>query len=108
MLITFKSAASGNLMMHGDNGRELLRAMGKDPDADKGIVTVEQLPGAIAALRAAVEADKRSRREEADTVEDADDDDEPGDGVHLAQRALPFLELLERSLQDKVPVTWGV
>ena len=104
MLITFKSAASGNVIMLGDNGRELLRAMGKDPDADKGIVTVEQLPGAIAALRAAVAADKRTRREETD----ADDKDVPGDRIHLAQRALPFLELLERSLQGKVPVTWGV
>lgn len=105
MLITFKSAASGNVMMLGDNSKELLRAIGKDPDADKGIVTVEQLPGAIAALRAAVAADQRAQREAADVVEDADD--VPGDSIHLAQRALPFLELLERSLQDKVPVTWG-
>lgn len=106
MLITFKSAASGNVILLGENGRELLRAMGRDPDADKGIVTVEQLPGAIAAIRAAVEADKRTQAEQSDTAEDADD--APGDRIHLAQRALPFLELLERSLQDKVPVTWGV
>jgi hypothetical protein len=106
MLITFKSAASGDVMMHGENGKELLRALGKDPDADKGIVTVEQMPGAIAAIRAAVEADKSTQREPPDTIEDADG--EPDDSIHLAQRALPLLELLERSLQDKVPVTWGV
>lgn len=106
MLITFNSAASADVMMFVDNGRELLQAMGKDPDADKGIVTVEQLPGAIAAIRAAVEADKRARQEQSDNVEDADD--EPDDRIHLAQRARPLLEMLERSLQDGVPITWGV
>jgi len=28
--------------------------------------------------------------------------------VSFFQRAVPLLELLERSLKDKVPVTWGV
>ena len=42
---------------------------------------------------------------------DADKDDEPktpGGAVSFFQRAVPLLELLERSLKDKVPVTWGV
>ncbi|NMG29676.1 DUF1840 domain-containing protein [Aromatoleum evansii] len=106
MLITFKSAASGDVMMFGENGKELLSVLGKDQDADKGIVTVEQLPGAIAALRTAIEADKSTKREQPDTDEDADR--QPDHRIQLAQRALPLLELLERSLQDKVPVTWGV
>ena len=106
MLITFKSAASGDVMMFEENGKELLSALGKDPDADKGIFTVEQLPRAIAALRAAVEADRSTNREQPDA--DEDDDRQPDDSIQLAQRALPLLELLERSLVDKVPVTWGV
>ena len=106
MLITFKSAASGDVMMFEENGKELLSVLGKDPDADKGIFTVEQLPHAIAALRAAVEADRSTTREQPDAEED--DDRQADDGIQLAQRALPLLELLERSLVDKVPVTWGV
>ncbi|AKU12141.1 hypothetical protein AzCIB_2246 [Azoarcus sp. CIB] len=106
MLITFKSAASGDVMMFEENGKELLSVLGKDPDADKGIVTVEQLPRAIAALRAAVEADRSTNREQPDADEDGDR--QPDDSIQLAQRALPLLELLERSLVDKVPVTWGV
>jgi len=106
MLITFKSAASGDVMMFEESGKALLSLLGKDPEADRGIVTVEQLPGAIAAVQAAVQADKSMLRKPPDADEDADR--EPDDGVQLAQRALPLLELLERSLQDKVPVTWGV
>lgn len=106
MLITFKSAASGDVMMFEENGKELLSVLGKDPDADKGIVTVEQLPRAIAALRAAIEGDRSTKRELPDA--DVDGDRQADDRIQLAQRALPLLELLERSLVDKVPVTWGV
>lgn len=106
MLITFKSAASGDVMMFGENGKELLGLMGKDPNDDKGIVTVEQLPHAIAALRAAVEADKAANREQPER--DEGDERQSGISVQLAQRALPLLELLERSLAEQTPVTWGV
>lgn len=107
MLITFKSPASGDVIMFEGNGKELLGLMGKDPQEPKGIVTVEQLPHAITALRAAVAADKERPRDRPDTDE-KDDDRKPSDRVSLSQRALPLLELLERSLADEVPVTWGV
>ena len=106
MLTTFKSAASGDVMMFEVNAKELLNVLGKDPNADKGIVTVEQLPGAIAALRAAVEADRSTKLQQSDIDENADQP--PNGGIRLGQRALPLLELLERALVDKVPVTWGV
>ena len=53
MLIIFKSPASGDVIMFEKNGKEMLSVLGKDPADAKGIVTVEQLPGAIAAVRAA-------------------------------------------------------
>ena len=52
MLIIFKSPASGDVIMFEKNGKEMLSVLGKDPADAKGIVTVEQLPGAIAAVRA--------------------------------------------------------
>ena len=106
MLITFKSAASGDVIMFEDNGKVLLGLMGKDPNDAKGIVTVEQLPRAIAALRAAVEADKAANR--APPEHDENNDRLNGVKVQLAQRALPLLELLDRSLAEETPVTWGV
>mgnify|MGYP000361404418 CR=1 FL=1 len=57
-IVTFKSRAAGDVIMFGKVARVLLEVIGKDPDDARGIVTVAQLPGAIAALRDAVAADK--------------------------------------------------
>ena len=106
MLVTFKSAASGNLVMFERNGKEILPLLCKNPEEARGIVTVEQLPAAIAALRTAIAADKVRQ-----TGQPADKNDaESGVDrkINLSQRALPLLEMLERSLQDREPVTWGV
>lgn len=107
MLIIFKSSASGDVIMFEKNGKEMLSVLGKDPQDAKGIVTVEQLPEAITALQAAIEADKARGAEQAND-EPADEAKTPGGVVSFFQRAVPLLELLERSLKDKVPVTWGV
>jgi hypothetical protein len=108
MIITFKSPAAGDVIMFGDIARRMIELMGKDV-TDKGIVTVEQLPDALARLRAAVAADKASR-----AGRNEDEDDERGNGrnaappVSLTQRATPLIELLEWSLKRQKPVTWGV
>ena len=107
-MITFKSQASGDVMMFAKNAKELLRLIGKDPEATQGVVTVDQLPDAIARLRDAIEADKSSRADRDSGEPDAVD---PGTGqarIHLAQRAIPFLELMQYALDDDKPVTWGV
>lgn len=104
MLITFKSRASGDVIMFENNGEEMLSVLGKDPSDVKGIITIEQLPEAITTLKAAINVDKEKLREPTDKDEEA----EAGDCVHLFQRGFPLLELLERSLTGKTPVTWGV
>ena len=106
MLITFKSPAGGNVLMFEDNGKELLTAMGKDPEEPRGVVTVEQLGAAIASLNAAIATQKAHPDPKADEPNQADE--EPGGRVGFLQRALPLRELLERSLQEEVPLTWGV
>jgi hypothetical protein len=103
MLIVFKSRASGDVIMFEKNGKEMLSVLGKNPNDSKGIITVEQLPDAMSAVKAAIEADKAMRRKPDDSEEEAG-----GDAIRLFQRALPFLELLERSLRAQEPVTWGV
>ena len=60
MIVTFKSPASGDVIMFGDVAKRMMEIMGKDA-SDKGIVTVEQLPDAIARLQAAIAADKAQR-----------------------------------------------
>ena len=105
MSFTFKSTASGDLIMLETNGREILALLGKDPEAARGIVTVEQLPAAIAALRTAIAADKA--RQAGQPANENDAETAVDRKINLSQRALPLLEMLERSLQDREPVTWG-
>ena len=105
MIVTFKSPASGDVIMFGDVAKRMMQIMGKDA-TDKGIITVEQLPDAIAGLKAAIAGDKAQRTT-------APDDEEPAAKglsapVSLAQRAIPLLELLEWSLKKSKPVVWGV
>jgi len=101
MIYKFKSKAAGDVIMLGPNGDQMLRLIGHEPAA-KGIVDVEQLPAAIAALRAAVQDAEKPQ---------AEDDDEQANGrnaVSLRQRLWPVIELFERSLGEKQPVVWGV
>ncbi|MBS0553631.1 MAG: DUF1840 family protein, partial [Proteobacteria bacterium] len=39
MLVTFKSAASADVIMFGDIAKQLIAVLGKDPEDSKGIVT---------------------------------------------------------------------
>lgn len=104
MLITFKSPASSDVVMFEKNAQELLNILGKDPNALMGIVTVEQFPEAIARLKAAIASESEGHaRVEIEGDAEADSDEV----VSIGQRALPFIELLERSLAENVPVTWG-
>lgn len=106
MLVTFKSTASGDLFMFEKNGKELLTLLGKDPEAVHGVVTVNQLPAVITTLRAAIAADKA--RQASLAVDEKEEESGVDRKVCLFQRAVPLLEMLERSLAERQPVTWGV
>lgn len=111
MLIKFKSEGAGDVLMFGDVARKLVEIMGKEPE-DKGVITFEQLPAAIARLRQAIEDDKAARRGQPPAEEEDEADDEQArkkrDPVGVARRALPLLELLEHALREEEPVTWGI
>lgn len=105
MLYKFKSRAAADLIMLEPQGRQIVTIMGKTPGAS-GIVTAAQIPGAIAALEAAVAAE-----EARPPVNDADDEateQERAEAVRLRQRVAPFIEMLRRSAAEQVDVVWGV
>ncbi len=110
MIVTFQSPAAGDVIMFGDVAQRMMKLMGKEPEP-KGIVTVEQLPDAIAQLKAAIDADKAER---AGKLDEELPQFEMGEGgikrpyIALTQRAAPLLELLEWSLKKEKPVVWGV
>lgn len=106
MLTIFKSPFSGDVVMFSQNAKEILGIIGKQSDASAGVITPEQLPGAISALEAAIDADKKKSQTEG--VENTDRPDTVTDEVRLYQRALPLFEMLQRSRKENVPVTWGV
>jgi cyclopropane-fatty-acyl-phospholipid synthase len=79
--------------------------MGKTPGAS-GIVTAAQIPGAIAALEAAVAAE-----EALPPVDEAGEEvteQERAEAVRLRQRVAPLIEMLRRSAAEQVDVVWGV
>lgn len=102
-MITFQSDASGDVMMFDEVAHRMMEIMGKERTA-RGVITVEQMPECIARLKAAIAADRAQGRSR--------DDEEEETGVAarvgLAQRALPLVELIERSLAREKPVLWGV
>lgn len=111
MVITFQSRASGDVLMFGEVAGRLLSIVGKDPQASKGIITVEQLPEAIARLQRAIEADRAQVRalDRADPDREENEDIPKGMAapVSLHQRGWPLLEMMTRSHAEGVPVTWG-
>ena len=58
MLYRFKSRAAPDFVMLEVHARQLLDIVGKSP-APQGIITVEQIPAAIAALEAALVGGQR-------------------------------------------------
>jgi Domain of unknown function (DUF1840) len=100
MIYEFKSKATGNLIMTAPVAQMILKSIDK-ADGPTGIITVAQLPASIAQLKLAMIASK------AKATPKPDDETEQAP-VSLSQRALPFLEMLERALTAKEDVVWGV
>ena len=110
MIYKFKSKAAGDVIMFGDVAHKMMEIMGKEA-CDQGIVTVDQLPAALASLKAAIAADREERKGLND--EELPQFEAAADGscrpyISLSQRATPLVELLEWSLKKQVPVVWGV
>jgi hypothetical protein len=99
MLYKFKSKAAGDVIMLEANGRSVLEIIGKEA-GPRGIILPEQMPAAIAALQAAIALEESHERDPEATV--------PGEGLGLRQRALPFIDMLQRNHKAGHEVVWGV
>ena len=103
MIYKFKSKAAGDVIMLGPNGDRVLELMGK-PAAAQGIIEAAAMPGAIAALTAAVAADEAQRAQAAS----GDDSLPRPEAISLRQRAWPLVEMMKRSQAAGEPIVWGV
>ncbi|QXZ09219.1 DUF1840 domain-containing protein [Comamonas sp. Y33R10-2] len=107
MAYKFKSRATADLIMLDANARKLLEIIGKSPDDAQGIITVEQIPAAIAALEAAAEQEHlQPKAQPEDESQDEDAESASHDNVGLAQRVVPLIDMLRRSVAEGKDVTW--
>ncbi|HLT27366.1 MAG TPA: DUF1840 domain-containing protein [Zeimonas sp.] len=118
MIYEFKSRATGSVIMTKPVAEWILQIIGKQPGRT-GIITVDQMPGAIDALNRAIEQEKEQLRAERRAMESAgspaagadaekDDIDQDPYPVSLAQRAFPFIDLLKEAHRGGKDITWGV
>lgn len=113
MIYRFKSRATGDLVLLGPDGDQLLKALGREP-APRGIIEVAAMPAAVEALQAAIAAEAQALRAEGagpDADAAAEDDVQGPHGeraVSFRQRAWPMIEMLRRSHAEGHPVVWGV
>jgi len=104
-MITFQSDASGDVMMFDEVAHRMMDLMGKE-HTQRGVITVEQMPECIARLKAAIAEDRAKAR--GNKLDEEEEETGVAARVSLAQRALPLVELLERSLAREKPVLWGL
>ena len=106
MIYKFKSKATGDVIMLGPNGDQLLQLLGREPAA-KGIIEVADMGVAIAALQRAVQQDE-ARVADAEGGGAAAASGASGKGVSLRQRLWPMVEMFKQAQAAKEPVVWGV
>jgi len=108
MLYKFKSQAAAEVIMLQPDAETLLKIIGKSPGA-QGIVTVAQVPAAVAALRKAIkEQEAAAFVRDMDAAKSDKESEIDPDGVSLRRRAVPFIDLLEKSAAAGKDVVWGV
>ncbi len=109
MLVTFKSKAAADIPMYPEHAKMLLSLVGKslEPEsAPQGIITAAEAPAALAKLKAAADASRKSEKGGATK----EGDEQPGQAISvgLAQRAFPLIDMLDRAVKEKRDIVWGV
>ena len=109
MIYKFKSPAAGDVIMLGPTGDRVLGLIGKAA-APQGIIEPADMPAAMSALQAAIEADEAARSAPAGSSTGAEAEEPAGrpEAISLRQRAWPLVELMKRSHAAGKPIVWGV
>lgn len=109
-LVVFRSKAAGEIFMFAETAQRIFDIIGKD-NAERGVITADQVPAALARLQAAVDEEKQALKASDDEIEQSDRRGEDGvtaRPITLGQRAFPLLEMLRAAQNKQVDVTWGV
>lgn len=101
-LIVFRSRAAAEIIMMADDAGRLLELAGKHP-AERGVITKEEVAGALDGLLRAVAQERAAGTDVA-----APDEPLSRVPVSLRQRAFPLIEMLRAARARNVDVTWGI
>lgn len=112
MLYRFKSQATADTVMLQATGEQLLNIIGKAV-APQGIITVAQMPAAIATLNQAVlDSETHGTDAAADTTPASahtpTDEAASTDPIRLRQRVAPLVAMLKECEAAGKDVVWGV
>jgi len=104
MLITFKNKHHADVVMFGDVAVIFLRAMGES-ETPPGILRGDEIAVAAKKLKEFLAGIPR-QDDDAEDEQAAKHGEPPARKVHLSQRALPLLELLDRAYSKQSDVIW--
>lgn len=107
MLYRFESRASPPFIMLETHARQLFEIIGKAPER-RGTVSLEELPGAIAALEARLAREAHNTHNDDDFAVEGHGAEAEKEHVSLHRRAAPLLHMLKESLADGKAVVWEV
>ena len=117
MPITFKSQATGDLVMIDKHAEALLQHIGKTATA-AGVLEPADMAHALTVLRAIEDprdAQAAARAERAAEAPADDEEESPGlslsfqdEPVSLRHRAVPLIRLIEQAQAEGKPIVWGV
>ena len=117
MIYKFKSKATGDLIMLGPHGDQVLRLIGREPAA-QGIIEPAAMAAELSALQDAVAAESDQAAAAAGDATDTkpgstpgtnpDSPPDPARAVALRQRVWPMVEMLRRAQRAGAAVVWGV
>ena len=109
-LITFTSRASADVTTMADTARTILSIIGKS-FGERGVITVAEIPEALARLDAAIGAGRNHDEQLAAKSAGATPHsmaNVPAGSVSVDQRAWPIREMLRESRDANADVMWGV
>ncbi|RQS24735.1 DUF1840 domain-containing protein [Burkholderia sp. Bp8998] len=106
MMVTFRSSAAPDIVMLRDLAQYLLGLVGKEFDV-RGVISTDELPGAIARLEQAIrdDAERESAHERSTQARRSELSPRAGD---LAQRAWPLLDMMRAAREQGRHVMWIV
>ncbi len=102
-LIKFQSPTQGSVIMFGDDASTLLAVLDLP---DHGEMTTAQLPGYLARLKTAIDADKAANPVIWPELLLTEEEKNEPVIVRFSQRASPMIQLIERCISGTETISW--